>query len=295
MHIPSTLNASMRFNFLYVDKYIFSKNWYYPASVVPYNLLRLCLRGTATFWVDGEALAIEPGEVTYISEGSVLECSSAAEEFSFISIRFTTTMQLPGNDFLSEFFHLPRQTKQAPVHIQRQFHAVYQSAMSQKADKLFRIRGNLELIVADLVDIGFPQNSTADVEDKPPGEVHSLERIRHRENKTAAMKQDARIQVVVNYLIANPKESFNSSFLSEMAEMSPSSLRRRFKEHTGKSPNDFIKDLRMMTAARRLLVTDERVSHIAYDVGYNDPNYFARTFRATFGVSPQQYRRSARE
>lgn len=67
------------------------------------------------------------------------------------------------------------------------------------------------------------------------------------------IKQDPRHQVVVDYFIAHPTEPFDTKFLSDMAQMSPSSLRRHFKEHTGKSPGDFVKELRMVTAARRLL------------------------------------------
>ena len=48
-----------------------------------------------------------------------------------------------------------------------------------------------------------------------------------------------------------------------------------------------------MVAARRLLVTDARLSDIAYEVGFEDPNYFSRMFRRNFGASPQEYRRNA--
>ena len=51
----------------------------------------------------------------------------------------------------------------------------------------------------------------------------------------------------------------------------------------------------MMTAARRLLVTNDRVSTIAYELGFDDQNYFARMFKSVFGVSPNQYRKASRE
>ena len=70
-----------------------------------------------------------------------------------------------------------------------------------------------------------------------------MEYIRHRETRSETIKRDPRIQIVVEYLIAHPEEPFDSKYLSNMAEMSPSSLRRHFKEHTGKSPGDFIKEL----------------------------------------------------
>ena len=65
------------------------------------------------------------------------------------------------------------------------------------------------------------------------------------------------------------------------------------QDAAGKSPGAFIQDLRLMVAARRLLVTDERISDIAYQVGFEDPNYFSRMFRKNFGVTPQAYRENA--
>lgn len=150
----------------------------------------------------------------------------------------------------------------------------------------------MELILAWLVE----QTPEAVLEESEGHEADfSIESIRHREARSSAIKQDPRIQVVVDYFIAHPTEPFDTKFLSDMAQMSPSSLRRHFKEHTGKSPGDFVKELRMVTAARRLLVTNDRVSTIAYELGFDDQNYFARMFKSVFGVSPNQYRKASRE
>ncbi|GBF75185.1 putative DNA-binding response regulator [Paenibacillus sp. 598K] len=46
-----------------------------------------------------------------------------------------------------------------------------------------------------------------------------------------------------------------------------------------------------MNAARRLLLQDGmKVGDAAKRVGYNNPNYFAKVFRNTFGMSPQEYK-----
>ena len=54
-------------------------------------------------------------------------------------------------------------------------------------------------------------------------------------------------------------------------------------------------DTRRINIERRLLVSSENVSDIAYEVGYEDPNYFIREFKAAFGYTPNQYRKAARE
>jgi AraC family L-rhamnose operon transcriptional activator RhaR len=51
--------------------------------------------------------------------------------------------------------------------------------------------------------------------------------------------------------------------------------------------------LRAEAAAARLLRTHDPVSLVGSAVGWGDPNYFARRFRAHFGTSPSAFRRQA--
>ncbi len=94
MHIPQSLYTSMRFNFLYVDRYVFRRGWAYPNSYVPYCMLRYILKGRAEFIISGQKYIVEENQVCYIPEGCHLECHALEDEFSFISIRFATTVQL---------------------------------------------------------------------------------------------------------------------------------------------------------------------------------------------------------
>lgn len=291
-----SLLSNMRFNFLYVDRYLFSGGWVYPESYVPYCMVRYILRGKAVFRINGVEYLVRENQVAYIPDGCLLACHALEDEFQFISIRFIVTARLNGNDFLSEFFNLTPVSSISDPAILDHFQQVYFSATSKSISRFFRIRGNLELILADLVD----QNTSCEDADQNQNAVEQQDTFdlnynRRREEHSERIKHDSRVQVVVEYLIAHPEEPFDSRYLSEMAGMSASSLRRHFKEHTGKTPGDFIKELRLMAAARRLLTTDQRISHIAYEVGFDDQNYFSRIFKETFGVSPSQYRKISRE
>lgn len=292
--IPQSLYSAMRFNFLYVDKYTFHSGWFFPEDYIPYCLLRFITRGEAVFKINGEEIIVHKNEIAYIPEGAVMSCWALSDNIEFYSIRFCVTARLNDSDFLGEYFHIPTITKNAQESVLTYFQEIYQSATSQNPSRLFRIRGNLELILAYLT-----QRANAEGEAEVPSEhdvpdAHSLEAIRRRNAKTQNINRDPRIQVVVDYLTPHLNESFTIQALSEMAQVSQTSFRRLFKAHTGKSPSDYIRELRMTSAARMLLTSDREIAEIGYQVGFSDANYFSRTFRQVFGVSPHQYRRISR-
>lgn len=286
-----SLYSSVRFNFLYVDIYSFTKAWSYTPSVLPYNMLRYILSGKAEFIVDDEQFVVSENQVVYLSEGSTLSCRALTDDFKFISVRFLTTVRLRDSDFLTEYFHIPRRMLCENTEVLGYFMEIYKNATSDNHGKMFRIRGNLELIIAFLAE-----NSTAEKsapEDTRPATDSadfSMEKLRARAQKTN-IKRDSRVEMVVDYLVSHPTERIEMETLCKMANVSESSLRRLFKEQTGFPPTLFLKDLRVSTAARRLLVTNQRISDIAYELGYEDPNYFARIFKSIFGLSPQEYRK----
>lgn len=292
--IPQSLYSAMRFNFLYVDKYTFHSGWFFPEDYIPYCLLRFITRGEAIFKINGEEIIVHKNEIAYIPEGAVMSCWALSDNIEFYSIRFCVTARLNNSDFLGEYFHIPTITKNAQEGVLTYFQEIYQGATSQNPSRLFRIRGNLELILAYLT-----QRANAEGEAEAPSEhdvpdAHSLEAIRRRNAKTQNINRDPRIQVVVDYLTPHLNESFTIQSLSEMAQVSQTSFRRLFKAHTGKSPSDYIRELRMTSAARMLLTSDREIAEIGYQVGFSDANYFSRTFRQVFGVSPHQYRRISR-
>lgn len=292
--IPQSLYSAMRFNFLYVDKYTFHSGWFFPEDYIPYCLLRFITRGEAVFKINGEEIIVHKNEIAYIPEGAAMSCWALSDNIEFYSIRFCVTARLNDSDFLGEYFHIPTITKNAQESVLTYFQEIYQSATSQNPSRLFRIRGNLELILAYLTQRANAEGEAEVLSEHDVPDAHSLEAIRRRNAKTQNINRDPRIQVVVDYLTPHLNEPFTIQSLSEMAQVSQTSFRRLFKAHTGKSPSDYIRELRMTSAARMLLTSDREIAEIGYQVGFSDANYFSRTFRQVFGVSPHQYRRISR-
>lgn len=284
--------------FLYIDKYRFSKNWVYPAATVPYSLIRYVISGTAVFSLGESAYDVGPGDVFYIPQGSILSCA-AKEEIVFISIRFVGSVQLDDTDMLRALWNVPIIHNFSNVPDMRSyFENAYSSALSRTSFKNLEIRGYLNLICARLARVSpddFDKDAAPEEERRQMEARFDVENIRRRAMKSSARKNDPRITMVLDAIITYPEKNFSTRELCEMAEISESTLRRLFKEQTGKTLYDFIKDTKMTNAARKLLVSNEPVSSIAYRLGYEAPSYFSKCFREVFGITPQEYRRTSRE
>ena len=78
--------------------------------------------------------------------------------------------------------------------------------------------------------------------------------------------------------------------LAELAGVSRSHFTRLFCEQEGVPPAEFVIQERMRRAARLLVNATLSVKEIAVACGFDDPNYFAKAFRRTYGTSPSQFR-----
>ncbi len=101
----------------------------------------------------------------------------------------------------------------------------------------------------------------------------------------------AREQIFITSLFSISEEKlsdefFNVDSLSRNIGISRPQLYRKIVSLTGKSPHDFIRDLRMDKALVLLKQKAGNISEIALEVGYNNPSHFARCFQMRFGCTP---------
>jgi AraC-like DNA-binding protein len=78
--------------------------------------------------------------------------------------------------------------------------------------------------------------------------------------------------------------------LAEELHLAPGYLVRLFKAATGLPPMAYLAQVRAEHAAVLLLHSDEPITCIGRAVGWPDQNYFARRFKAHYGLSATTYR-----
>ena len=66
---------------------------------------------------------------------------------------------------------------------------------------------------------------------------------------------------------------------------------RTMRSVTGRTPSEYVNDIRMRFAARALITDGDPVSDIAVEVGIPNMAHFHKLFRAHHGITPLQYRR----
>lgn len=83
--------------------------------------------------------------------------------------------------------------------------------------------------------------------------------------------------------------------LAEKFDISIRSLNRRFKQATGKSPMQYLQQVRIENAQELLKTSNLSIAEVAYSVGYPDNSYFSALFRKAISLSPKQYRNLVRK
>ncbi|MGI9544908.1 MAG: hybrid sensor histidine kinase/response regulator transcription factor [Cyclobacteriaceae bacterium] len=79
--------------------------------------------------------------------------------------------------------------------------------------------------------------------------------------------------------------------LCQSLAMSRTQVHRKLKALTNLSTTHFIRSIRLTKAKELLETSTLNISEIAYEVGFNDPSYFHRTFVQEYGVKPSEMRR----
>jgi AraC-like DNA-binding protein len=103
-----------------------------------------------------------------------------------------------------------------------------------------------------------------------------------------------RIAAAITHLETHYGDPVQLDDLAAIAHMSKRSFLRTFQAATGQSPIAYLIQIRVNRAAHRLRVTDDPVTEVAFESGFQDSNYFTRQFRRVMGLSPRAYREANR-
>ncbi len=99
------------------------------------------------------------------------------------------------------------------------------------------------------------------------------------------------IQETVDFIEEHLDEEINIESLANRASLSPFYFQRLFSRLIKKPIAEYVKLRRMAKATEILLQKDKRILDCALDLGFSSHEHFTRTFKDTFGMTPDEYRK----
>jgi AraC-like DNA-binding protein len=101
-----------------------------------------------------------------------------------------------------------------------------------------------------------------------------------------------RMNDIYHYTMSNYTDNISLKQISEIAHLTPQAFCRYFKKHTLKTYVNFLNEVRVSEACKKLKLRDyESVSSVAYQTGFANAVTFNRVFKKITGKSPRQYSR----
>lgn len=142
-----------------------------------------------------------------------------------------------------------------------------------RLENLFRLREQLRAHLKGQLDQAKPQDKPTAAAQEASGKESEFLR---------------RLQAIIKENIDQSKLS--TAVLAREMLLSESQLYRKLRALTGQSPSVFVRDQRLAHAAALLQDASLHIAEVAYRSGFNDPNYFSRSFNTKYGCSPRDYR-----
>jgi AraC-like DNA-binding protein len=117
----------------------------------------------------------------------------------------------------------------------------------------------------------------------------SLRSVMIRQQDTAE-----RLKPVFEYISTHYTETITVEKGSRLAHLSESRFSRVFKQISGMTFVNYVTHVRLSRALRMLRESPATIAEVALAAGFSDQSYFDRRFKAAFGRTPNEIRRSSK-
>ncbi len=118
-----------------------------------------------------------------------------------------------------------------------------------------------------------------------------LKQVQPPPAETTSVNHLERARVYIDEHLA---EDLKIADVAKRAGVRTQRLQQIFRESLGMTYSTYLTTTRMQKAKELLAGTDHPITQIAFEVGYNDSNYFSTAFRKHEGISPRQYRKQGK-
>ena len=264
------------------------ENWVLPRFYEPYHFheecqLTLILQSKGNIFIGNKLVEFMEGDLFFIGENL---------PHVFRHEGFHLHQSQKSVNAISVFFPLPvilRLVKDVPEAAMvykflnnSAFGYKYSAAAGKKIGNLMKLMGKSSgfsklIMLLEVIDL-FATNS-------------NIEQLTYRRIKVPDPLQGKNLGKVFDYVMANYNSKISLEEVASLVYMTPNSFCRFFKKHTLKTFSEFLIDVRVTMACKKLQEEDASVSDSCYSSGYNNISNFHRHFRRIVGLTPNEYKK----
>ena len=102
-------------------------------------------------------------------------------------------------------------------------------------------------------------------------------------------KRIVQLKTALEFMESSYNKQISLEDISSAVNMSPKYFCRFFQEMTHRTPIDYLNYYRIERACYLILTTNQSITEIAYNSGFNDLSYFIKTFKKYKGTTPKKY------
>lgn len=271
LKIRGTFNFPIEFQHVdkYHPRYNMPLHWHIETEIIR------VLSGSMQIHLDEDTYIINPGEIVFVQDG-VLHGGKAFDcEYECIVFN------------LSEFLTESLACKDEILSIKNQ-QFILQNIFN-KDEKVYGVLNEIfECIKAprpgyEFIVQGLLTASIGSIIQQNAYKINVFYNIKSK-NRIISIKK------VLEKIKNEYSEKLTLNDLAKTANLSSKYFCKFFQEITNKTPIEYLKFYRIECAGRKLVSTDDSVTDIAFNCGFNNLSYFIKLFKKHFGVSPNQYR-----
>ena len=239
------------------------------------------LEGRPAFdYLPGETVIVRPNETMVIdfpeaAPDTPTQCIALAVDHSYVR----NTLH-----YLNEYYNSAEDEKKDWTLHFDQYHFNNDTDLSSLIDKLIRICTGDESAKNIYADLSLKELLIR---------ILQSQHLQLQSDGAAQNSNRSRLHFVLQYIREHLTERIPVDTLSRKAYLSRNIFFKWFREQFGLTPLEYITRERIRLA--RQLLADEKntLSQIGFQCGFNDLNYFVRTFKKSEGLTPGAYREAA--
>lgn len=261
-------NFDIHYSLKSVKKHNYESNTFLKEKTLKASAICYFDCGTGTFLINEKEYPIKPGTCFFLKPNMRIQMITSTEPIQLFYLTY-----------------LPISCKQ--IEIEYAETATIDLFKSQSIVVFSQV--SIKHILLQL--LGMSKNMNAHSFLKSQALFYELLHLLFTETEKGKMGYTSTIDKILDYMEQHYAELEDVGQLPFLAGLTPSSFCRAFKKATGKTPGNYLTEIRMNRAKELLVVPNSTLKEVAASIGYNDPLYFSRVFKKNVGVAPSAFNR----